>query len=69
MDFHRYWIYGLLALLVVGCVSCTFGQTKPDHDPATAPILAAKRAGCSPQTIEFDNGVPITITCYKPVDK
>ena len=64
MDFHRYWIYAALVLAVAGCVSCTMGGTKPDA--ATAPILAAKRAGCNPERIEFDNGVIVSISCYKP---
>jgi hypothetical protein len=31
-NFHRTWIYGVLILALVGCVSCTMGGKKDETD-------------------------------------
>lgn len=58
MDFHRYWIWGLLVLLIGGCVSCSMGgdEKKGPMTPEKLEqlIKAARKAGCVVKGINID---------------
>lgn len=57
-DFHRYWIWGLLALMV-GCSGCAMGGNKNEDL-----IEAASDAGCALRAIKFDDGEVKQIDCH-----
>jgi hypothetical protein len=63
-DFHRYWIYGLLVLMLASCVSCSMGGSKNANDL----IETAGEAGCNIKSIKFDDSGKVKeIDCHDTV--
>lgn len=66
-DFHRYWIYGLLILLLGSCVSCAgLGKGKTDSalvdDMAENCKFSMKRGSVK----EEDNEKETVVDCFPP---
>lgn len=67
--FHRTWIYGVLVLALVSCVSCSMGGKKAETsniDPSKLEqiIKAARKAGCVVKGVSIDSYMEtVNITC------
>lgn len=65
-DFHRYWIWGLLALLLTGCVSCSMGGKKSETDLVEDMADNCKHGLKRAEVEQDDDDKTVKIECADP---